>query len=120
VARGVATFTAVVNPSNHRMLQVFRDSGYPLDVRAGPGELHVELPAQLGPEARACFGERAGAAASAARSRATSSPAASTEACAPINPHAHTIAGRRALASVLDVPEPVEMAVVAVAAKRVP
>ena len=34
-----------VHPSNHRMLQVFRDSGFPVEVRAEPGELRVELPA---------------------------------------------------------------------------
>jgi acetyl coenzyme A synthetase (ADP forming)-like protein len=143
-ARGVDTFTAVVHPSNHRMLQVFRDSGFPLDVRAEPGELHVELPAQLGREARARFEERDDLAAAAAvahvlaptsvavigasRRHGSIGGAVMSNLVAggfdgglyPINPHAHTIAGRRAFASVLDVPEPVEMAVVAVAAERVP
>ena len=143
-ARGVDTFTAVVHPSNHQMLQVFRDSGFPLDVRAEPGELHVELPAQLGREARARFEERDDLAAAAAvghvlaptsvavigasRRRGSIGGAVMSNLVAggfdgglyPINPHARTIAGRRAFASVLDVPEPVEMAVVAVAAERVP
>jgi acetate---CoA ligase (ADP-forming) len=113
-------------------------------VRAEPGELHVELPAQLGREARARFEERDDLAAAAAvahvlaptsvavigasRRRGSIGGAVMSNLVAggfdggryPINPHAHTIAGRRAFASVLDVPEPVEMAVVAVAAERVP
>ena len=35
--RGISTFTATVLATNHRMVEVFRDSGFPLSVRSGPG-----------------------------------------------------------------------------------
>jgi acetyl coenzyme A synthetase (ADP forming)-like protein len=141
--RGVKTFTAVVHPSNHRMLRVFRDSGFPLEVRSEPGALHVEFPAELGPEARARFEERDDLAAAAAvghvlmpssvavigASRRRGSiggavmgnlaAAGFSGALYPINPNARTIAGHRAFASVRDVPGPVDLAVVAIAAAGV-
>jgi acetyl coenzyme A synthetase (ADP forming)-like protein len=140
---GVKTFTAVVHPSNHRMLQVFRDSGFPIEVRSEPGALHVEFPAELGAEARARFEQRDDLAARAAvahvlapasiavvgasRRRGSIGGAVMgnlvaggfTGALYPINPHARTIAGRRAFASVGDIPGPVDLAVVAIAAPGV-
>jgi GNAT superfamily N-acetyltransferase len=53
--RGIGMFTALVLPDNHRMLQVLRDSGFPLSVHSEPGRLHVELPTSLTPEALARF-----------------------------------------------------------------
>jgi L-amino acid N-acyltransferase YncA len=40
---GVAVLTAEVLPQNHRMLHVFRDSGFPLTTRTIPGVVLVEL-----------------------------------------------------------------------------
>ena len=57
-AAGVVTLTAVVHPDNHRMLGVLRDSGFAMDVRAEPGLLEIELPAQLSAAARERFEER--------------------------------------------------------------
>ena len=34
---GVTLLEAQVLPENHRMIEVFRDSGYPLSIRAKPG-----------------------------------------------------------------------------------
>ncbi len=68
-ARGIQTFAAVVLPENHRMLQVFRDSGLPVSVHAEPGLLAVELPTSLTPEARARFEDRDRVAATAAVAR---------------------------------------------------
>lgn len=65
-ADGIDTFTAVVLPDNHRMIQVFRDSGFAVEVRSHANELEVELPAQLGDEARARFEDRDRMAAAAA------------------------------------------------------
>jgi acetate---CoA ligase (ADP-forming) len=65
-ADGIETFTAVVLPENRRMIQVFRDSGFAVEVRSDPGELRVELPAALGDEARSRFEERDHVAAAAA------------------------------------------------------
>jgi len=57
-ADGIETFTALVLPQNHAMIQVFRDSGFPVDVDVRPGEIAVELPTALGPDARRRFEER--------------------------------------------------------------
>ena len=63
---GVLTFVAYVHPSNRRMVGVFRDSGFPVEVHASMGELEVEMPAALGAAAQARFEDRGRAAAAAA------------------------------------------------------
>jgi acetate---CoA ligase (ADP-forming) len=142
-AAGVLTLTAWVHPANHRMLRVLRDSGFPVEVRAEPGALQIELPAQLGPVARERFEERdrVGAVAAvghvlapssiavigASRRRGSIGGTVARNLVAagfagpvyPINPHAKTVAGRPAYASVADVPGPVELAVIAVGAPAV-
>ncbi len=65
-ADGVGTFVAYVHPSNKRMVGVFRESGFPVEVRATAGELEVVMPAALGEEARLRFEDRGRAAAAAA------------------------------------------------------
>ena len=139
-ASGIATFVAWVHPSNRRMLQVFRDSGFPILVRSEPGVLKIELPSQLGQDTIDHFEERdrIGAVAAVRHVLEPSSIAVigasrrrvsvggtvvrnlvAGDFCGPIypiNPHAKTIAGRRAYASIADVPGPVELAVIAVPA----
>jgi acyl-CoA synthetase (NDP forming)/GNAT superfamily N-acetyltransferase len=44
---GVDVFTAITLSENHRMIGVFRDSGFPVEVKAHPGELHVRFPTSL-------------------------------------------------------------------------
>ena len=39
----MAVLNAEVLPQNHRMLHVFRDSGFPLTIRTIPGVVLVEL-----------------------------------------------------------------------------
>jgi acyl-CoA synthetase (NDP forming)/RimJ/RimL family protein N-acetyltransferase len=56
--QGIETLVAEVLPENHRMLDVLRDSGLPLHVHADPGVLHIELPAELTPDARRRFEQR--------------------------------------------------------------
>ena len=142
-ASGIATLVAWVHPSNHRMLQVFRDSGFPIRVRSEPGTLEIELPSQLAQEAIDHFEERdrIGAVAAvrhvleptsiavigASRRRVSVGGTVVRNLVAagfggpvyPINPHAKSLAGRRAYASIADVPGTVDMAVVAVAAPGV-
>src|SRR5215212_196403 len=65
-AAGVRTFVAYVHPSNRRMIGVFRDSGFPVEVHSSPGELEVLMPAELGEAARERFDDRGRAAAAAA------------------------------------------------------
>lgn len=43
VANGIEVFEAEVMGSNQMMLNVFRDSGFPLEVKAMMGQLHVTL-----------------------------------------------------------------------------
>ncbi len=56
--RAISTLTAEVLPHNHRMIEVFRESGFPVEVRASPDAIHIELPTSLSDEARARFEER--------------------------------------------------------------
>ena len=65
-ADGIDVFTAVVLPSNHRMIGVFRDSGFPVEVRSEPGELHLRFPTSLTEAGQRKFEAREGNAAVAA------------------------------------------------------
>jgi acetate---CoA ligase (ADP-forming) len=44
---GFSTFFAQVLPHNHRMIDVFRESGFPVELRSAPDALEVELPTSL-------------------------------------------------------------------------
>ena len=55
---GILTFTAEVLPHNHRMIEVFRESGFPVDMRSTPDAISIELPTSLSAEALARFDER--------------------------------------------------------------
>jgi acetate---CoA ligase (ADP-forming) len=41
---GISVFWAEVMPQNHRMLEVFRESGFPVETSSEPGAIRVELP----------------------------------------------------------------------------
>jgi acetyl coenzyme A synthetase (ADP forming)-like protein len=142
-ADGIDTFTAVVLPENRRMIQVFRDSGFAVEVRSHPGELRVELPATLGDEARARFEERDHNAAAAAvahvlRPESVAVIGVSTRPgsvgaavlgnlltagyrgrLSVVHPREARIGDVPAYRSIADVPEPVELAVIAVPAAAV-
>lgn len=55
---GITTFTASVLPENHHMIDVFRASGFAVTVQTHPGELVLEFPCEMTPEARGRFEER--------------------------------------------------------------
>src|SRR5258708_21836938 len=57
-AAGISTFSAEVMPDNHRMLTVFRESGFPISVGSSYGVMHVTFPTQLTEEARERFERR--------------------------------------------------------------
>ncbi|MBS1883708.1 MAG: GNAT family N-acetyltransferase [Actinobacteria bacterium] len=63
---GFERMVADVLPENHAMVSMFRHSGFPVEVRAEPGSLIVEMPTSPEPEAIARFQERDAAAARAA------------------------------------------------------
>lgn len=140
---GITTFVAEVLPYNHRMVDVFRESGFPVDVRSRPDVLDIELPTSLSPAAIERFEERGRIAAVAAvrsvlaprsvavigasRSRGTIGDellnnlitGGFTGPVYPVNRNAEEIQSLTAYHSVADVAEPVELAVVAVPAEGV-
>ena len=140
---GITMFVAEVLPFNHRMVEVFRESGFPAEVRSRPDVLDVELPTSLSPSAIERFEERERIAAVAAvrsvleprsvavigASRRAGTIGAAimqnliagefTGAVYPVNPNAEQIQSLPAYRSIADVPGPVELAVVAVPAEQV-
>ncbi len=140
---GIAFFEATVLRENRRMLQVFRDSGFPTAIRSTEEGLLVELPTAFTEEALASFEERERIAAAAAvahflRPSSVAVIGASRRrgtvgggllhnllegnfagAVHAVNPSAKRVQGLPAHNSVLDVEGDVELAVVAVAAERV-
>jgi hypothetical protein len=55
---GISTFIAEVLPHNHRMIDVFRQSGFPVELHSTPDALEIELPTSLSPAAISRFEER--------------------------------------------------------------
>jgi acetate---CoA ligase (ADP-forming) len=142
-ARGIDTFTAEVLPANHRMIEVFRESGFPVAVRSSPDALHVEFPTELSPAGRDRFERRDQTAAIAAVRRILAPRSVAVIGASrrrgtvggellhnlvdggfagvvyPINPHADSVQAIAAYPSVRDVPGAVELAVIAVPAEAV-
>ena len=129
---GITTLTAIVLPENHAMIELLRDSGFPVEVHTRPGELSVELGTALGPEAVRRFGERerAGAVAAIGHFLDPASIAVIGAGSRPGSVGAALVANLRESfdgpvfpigrgASIQDVSEPVELAVVAVPAPAV-
>ena len=140
---GIDTFTAVVLPDNHRMIQVFRDSGFAVEVRSRANELEIELPAQLGDEARARFEHRDRMAAAAAVSHVlrpasvaligVSNRDGSVGAAvlrnlvdagyrgrlSVVHPRENVVGGLPAHRTIGEIPDPPELAVIAVPAEAV-
>lgn len=57
-ANGIEIFEAEVVAANHRMLHVFRASGFPIEVNANAGQLRVVFPTSFTAEARKQFERR--------------------------------------------------------------
>jgi len=55
---GIETFVAEILPQNHKMIEVFRDSGFPVETSATPDGIRVELPTSFSEKAVAHFAER--------------------------------------------------------------
>ncbi|MEO6857319.1 MAG: GNAT family N-acetyltransferase [Solirubrobacteraceae bacterium] len=55
---GITTFTAEVLPANHRMIEVFRESGFSVEMRSTRDAITIQLPTSLSDEALARFEER--------------------------------------------------------------
>jgi acetyl coenzyme A synthetase (ADP forming)-like protein len=140
---GISTFIAEVLPSNHRMIEVFHQSGFAAEVRPTPDGVRVEFPTSLSPEAIARFQAR-DRIASVAAVRSVLAPrsvvvvgasrrqgtvggallhnivnAGFTGSVYAVNEHGGTIQGIDAHRSVSELLEPVDLAVVVVPAERV-
>ena len=70
---GIAVFHAVVLPENHQMIDVFRESGFPVEVHAGFDVVSVKFPTELSAQGRERFAQREQLA-SAAAARSTGFP----------------------------------------------
>jgi acetyl coenzyme A synthetase (ADP forming)-like protein len=140
---GITTFFAEVLPENHRMIGVFRDSGFMSTIHAKPGMVEVEFPTVITDETFGQFEERERiSAANAVRTLLEPSSVAVIGASRnpesiggrlfrnmitapfggvvyPVNPTTPVVQGVTAYPSVLDIPGDVELAVVAVPAVRV-
>ena len=139
----VATFTAEVLPANHRMIEVFRESGFPVHTRSTPDAIEIELPTSLSADALARFEERERIAAVAAvrgflAPRSVAVIGASRRrgtvggeilhnlitggfegAVHAVNERADVVQSLPAHRSVGDIPGPVDLAVIVVPAERV-
>jgi acetyl coenzyme A synthetase (ADP forming)-like protein len=140
---GISVFTAEVMSQNHRMIEVFRESGFPVEMSSVPGTIHVELPTSFSDEALARFEDRDRLAAKAAirpilEPRGVAVIGASREhgtvggqlfhnaleagfegVVYPVNPSADVVQSVRAYPSVTEVPDDVDLAVIAVPAPAV-
>jgi len=135
---GIDVLEAIVKPENHRMLDMLRESGFPLVARSEPGEVRAEMPTLLTPEGLRQFEDRERLAAVAAvnhllaprsvavigasRQRGTIGAELFhnilnthfTGPAYPVNPSADEIEGVRAYKNVTDIPGDVELAVITV------
>ncbi|HXG41485.1 MAG TPA: GNAT family N-acetyltransferase [Dehalococcoidia bacterium] len=142
--QGIRTFEGTVLPENHRMLEVFREAGFPVEVHVAPGELRVAFPTELSEEALTRFERREQLAAQAAlrhflRPAGIAVVGASRQRGTiggelfrnlldygfngpvyPVNPNAAVVQGVVAYPSVEEVPGPVDLAVIVTPAESVP
>jgi RimJ/RimL family protein N-acetyltransferase len=81
---GIETFTAEVLPRNRRMIEVFRESGFPVTVRSGVDVVSFEMPTSLTEEGRERFEDRDRIAAVAAWSIPSTRPPAPCSRSGPI------------------------------------
>src|SRR5688500_3756293 len=142
-ANGIEIFEAEVVAANHRMLHVFRASGFPIEVTANVGQLRVVFPTSFTTEARKQFERRESVAAvnalklffeprgvaviGASRQRGTIGGEILHNLLSfgfkgpvyPVNPSATVIQNVPSFSSVEDVPGPVDLAVIVVPAAAV-
>jgi acetate---CoA ligase (ADP-forming) len=143
-SRGIHVFEAIVLPDNLRMLDVFRQSGFPTSTHFTGREILVTFPTSLGEETllrferrdqiaatnalRAFFAPRAVAVIGASRRRGTIGGELFHNLLSygfdgpvyPVNPSAAVVQSVPAYATVEAIPGPVDLAVVAVPAAEVP
>jgi acetate---CoA ligase (ADP-forming) len=141
--RGIERFVAEVLPENRRMIEVFRESGFPTALKRGPSDLHVSFPTCFTTEALERYESRERTSAAAAvRHFLEPSSVAVVGASRrphtvgaqvlrnllrsefdgpiyPVNRNAGRVQGRAAFGSIADLPEAPELVVVATPAETV-
>ncbi len=142
-AHGIRLFEAAVLSSNVRMLDVFRNAGFPTEAHVESGEVHEQFPTALTPDALSRFEERDQVAAvnalttffaprsvaviGASRQRGTIGGEIFHNLLAygfagpvyPVNPRAEVVQSVPAYPAVDAIPGPVDLAVIAVPAQHV-
>jgi len=140
---GIPLFEAVARPGNHRIIKVLRQLGFPMTLKSEPGMIRVIFPTSLLPEALEQFERRDAIAATAAaasflRPKSIAVIGASRQKGSiggelfrniieggfngpayPVNAKADVVQSVAAYRSVLDIPGPVDMALIAVPASAV-
>jgi len=141
--QGVELFVAEVLPSNHQMIQVFRDIGFGLRTHSLPGVLLAEIPTSLTPDAVRRFDEREERAAGAAMRKVLAPRSVAVIGASrrrgtvggelfhnllaagfngpvyPVNPGAPAVQSVAAYPTVDDLPGPVDLGVIVVPAAEV-
>jgi acetyl coenzyme A synthetase (ADP forming)-like protein len=135
--RGINRFVAETLPHNHRMLQVFHDAGFAATERFDDGVVKVELPIEPTERSRAATEAREHRAESRSIGRMLEATTVAVVGASrnpanvghqvmvnlldsfqgvvyPVNPNATGVAGVRAYPSLADLPDPVDLAVIAV------
>ena len=142
-AVGVTTFDASVLSENHRMIGVFRESGFKVSTHASAGVIEIEFPTSLLPEAIGRFARRDQMAATAALEHVLAPRSVAVIGASrtrgtigaelfhnlvgngfngpvyPVNPSAPVVQSVVAYPTVIDIPGPVDLAVIAVPAIHV-
>jgi acetyl coenzyme A synthetase (ADP forming)-like protein len=142
-ANGIQTFEAEVAAANHAMLRVFRESGFPVEVGATVGQLHVTFPTSFTREAidrferretiaavnalKLFFNPRSVAVIGASRERGSIGGEIFHNLLSygfdgpvyPVNTSAAVVQSVPAYKSVEDIPGPIDLAVIVVPAARV-
>jgi acetyl coenzyme A synthetase (ADP forming)-like protein len=141
VAGGIAVFEGEVQADNNKMLDLFRESGFTLTMKSEPGKIRIQFPTSITPEAQVRFEAREQIAAMnavrgmlAPRSVAVIGAGRKRKTIGgevfhnlmdggfngpvyPVNPGAEVVQSVRAYKSILDIPGPVDLAVIVVPAK---
>jgi acetyl coenzyme A synthetase (ADP forming)-like protein len=139
----IPLFEAEVMPGNSRMVEVFRESGFPAETAAVPGAIHIELPTSFSAGAVERFQQRDRLAAAAAVSRFLEPRSVAVVGASrrrgtvsgeifhnileggyggvvyPVNPSADVVQSVRAYPDVPSIPGDLDLAVIAVPAKFV-
>jgi len=140
---GIDVFTAEVLPNSHRMIAVFRDSGFAVAQHSGDGVVEIEMPTSRLPQTAKRFEQREQIAAVAAVERFLRPHSVAVVGASrklrtvggellhnlleggfrgtvyAVNHSAESVQGLPAYASVRDLPEPVDLAVIVVPAAQV-